>query len=220
MSEGVSIVTRPYIASLIGSRSYINAQCDPRDNALCFDTIGGVSTLSERIVFILENCRQKDGTKWDAKALSRAAGLSPSHVNMMKNGRVMKPGGEVLAQIARAAQVSSRWLTTGEGPVTEPAAAADADDHSPRFATLLNWHVLLGTARALAPEIPAWAWETVAASHPLHTVPVTPAHVVRMARIVLELSPPPAPPAPGDGPAVSDRKTDAEALAPDKKGAK
>jgi hypothetical protein len=162
-----------------------------------------VTTLAERIQWILDNCRDPSGEPWTAKSLSQAADLADTHVGMMKRGTVKKVTHETLAKLARAAGVSHHWLVTGEG---EPhgrgdAPGADAHHHNgqSRFHARADWVVLLETARAIAPEIPEWVWPIVADSHPLSTVPITPAIVVELGKLVLRHVPPPASAAPKRG---------------------
>lgn len=62
-------------------------------------------------------------------------------------------------------------MTTRSLPRTYPAEPAD-------FAPLLP------AARALAPELPAWAWDLAARSHPYQEAPLDVAAVVELARWV------------------------------------
>lgn len=157
------------------------------------DTLHLVSTLDERIQWILDNCTREDGQRWNQKSLSQAAGLGDNHVGMMRRGTVKKPTADSLASIARAAKVSYRWLASGEGDPFGDASAPDAtESSSPRFKNILNWRALLEMARAIAPDVPEWVWPIVAESHPLSTVPLTPALVVELARTVMRHMPPPA----------------------------
>ena len=45
------------------------------------------TTLAERMQWIIDNRRREGGARWDAKTLSVAAGLAPSHV-----GQIVRDG--------------------------------------------------------------------------------------------------------------------------------
>lgn len=70
-------------------------------------------TFAGRFAWIFEN----RGT--NPNALSEAAGLSRSYIRMLltaeRKGASKRPGPEALDAIARAANVSFRWLATGHG---------------------------------------------------------------------------------------------------------
>lgn len=71
-------------------------------------------TYTERFEWIFE----ARGT--NASALSEKAGLARSHIRGIlqgeKDGRRVRPGAEVLGALAKAANVSFRWLSSGKGP--------------------------------------------------------------------------------------------------------
>lgn len=175
---------------IIESTSYVR---NIGDSLLSRGNLVSVSTFSERIEWVLANCRRSDGAKWDAASLSHAAGISSAHVGMIRRGDVKSPRPETVIAIAKAAGVNSNWLLTGDGS----ADAIDTPSQDvgvrarPLFSSLSNWSALRESARALDPALPEWALDEVGQSHPLATVPITPRQVVQMARIALELLPPP-----------------------------
>lgn len=73
------------------------------------------STLASRMQWILANRTRDDGSAWDAKALSLASGLGPSHVGQIARGTTKNPQLETVQAIAAKARVSAAWLATGAG---------------------------------------------------------------------------------------------------------
>lgn len=74
--------------------------------------------------WILANRKQPNGRRMSMRALSVAAGLSPSHVEQIINLR-QSPDGvglSTLQALAAAAQVRLEWLQTGEGVPDAPDA--------------------------------------------------------------------------------------------------
>lgn len=79
--------------------------------------------------WILANRKQPNGRRMSMRALSTAAGLSPSHVEQIINQR-QSPDGvglSTLQALAAAAQVRLEWLQTGEGIPD----SSDATPHTP-----------------------------------------------------------------------------------------
>ncbi len=75
-----------------------------------------VSSLAERLQWILDNRLDAKGKAWSRRSLSLAAGLSQSHVGQLIRGTLGdRPAAETVAAIAAAAQVDVVWLMTGTG---------------------------------------------------------------------------------------------------------
>lgn len=112
------------------------------DSPLSGDRISEVSTLSERVEWILENRKQPDGRRWSQRGLSAASGLSPAHVGMMLRGDAKAVKAETLAGLARAAGVSLGWLLTGEGSPDhddDTRGPSYSDDATPVLENVENW---------------------------------------------------------------------------------
>lgn len=63
------------------------------------------------------NRSRPDGRRWSMRALSIAAGLAPGHVEGIVNGRQQANlTAETAQALARAANVRTIWLLTGQGP--------------------------------------------------------------------------------------------------------
>lgn len=78
-----------------------------------------------------ENRQQPSGRRWSMRALSIAAGLAPSHVEGILNGRQQPNLTLDTAQaLARAGNVRTLWLLTGQGP-REPFEEGSVDVPSP-----------------------------------------------------------------------------------------
>ncbi len=119
-------------------------------------SVHGVSTLPERLQWILDHRRRPDGRKWVHTALSAAAKLSKNHIGQMLKGRVTKPDTETLTDIARVAGVSAAWLITGKGSPDDDDDAIGptrSDDVRPVFANLENWDAVVANDRAEHPDI-------------------------------------------------------------------
>lgn len=137
-----------------------------------------MSDLPQRLRWILSE------RNLSARALSRAAGLSDNHVSMILRG-VIKSGlsSDTVLKLSRAARVSSGWLMSGDGePEDEFALEAidavnsdtDGVDERPRekeapstFGGFPGYARIEATAKTLAPEVPQWAWDATARTHPL-----------------------------------------------------
>lgn len=93
--------------------------------------------ITARLLWIAAHTRDRDGKKWSMRSLSRAAGLTPSHLEQIKAGRIdsRNVAIDVLRGFARAGNVRTAWLMTGE----EPREPYEGDEASP-------------TAAAAAPE--------------------------------------------------------------------
>lgn len=167
-----------------------------RDKSLSPGTLADVTTLGDRIQYILDRVPSPSGEKWNAKSLSQAAGLpSDAHVGMLKRGTVKTGRGDTLAKIASAARVSLRWLSTGEGSPTDDdneSRAPGGESSEPKFANIPHWDHIRATAKTLEPSIEDWALDIVAQSHPMLTAPLTPGMVVDLARVVMKHCPRPA----------------------------
>ena len=159
-----------------------------------------MTTLAERLRWVLDHQHAPNGDPWTPKALSRAAGLGESHVGQIASGTVTDPRGTTLEKIARAAGVSHAWLASGAGVPVEserddhahpPAPPSDGYD-DPRFNALPNWPELLAGARRAAPSTPEWVWDGVARSRPMMTTVPTVRMVVAAAKLVEEYGTPPA----------------------------
>lgn len=126
------------------------------DSLLSSDRIPDVSTLSERVEWILENRARPDGRPWSQRGLSAASGLSPAHVGMMLRGDAKAVKGETLTGLARAASVSLRWLVTGEGSPDhddDARAPSTTDDATPIMANVPGWEDTVKVDRAEHPDI-------------------------------------------------------------------
>lgn len=78
-----------------------------------------------------QNRQQPSGRRWSMRALSIAAGLAPSHVEGILNGRQQPNLTLDTAQaLARAGNVRTLWLLTGQGP-REPFEEGGVDVPSP-----------------------------------------------------------------------------------------
>jgi transcriptional regulator with XRE-family HTH domain len=73
------------------------------------------SPLVEGILWILENRKQPNGKRWSMRALSEAAGLAPSHIEGIVNGRQRSTGLDTAEAIARVGNVKTSWLQKGAG---------------------------------------------------------------------------------------------------------
>ena len=152
-----------------------------------------VSTLADRIEWILEHREGPGGKPWSARGLSTAAGLAQAHVGMMKRGDAKSVTGETLAAVARTAGVSLHWLTTGEGsPDTDDVAEpSHSDDEKPVRRNAIGWDDALPIAKLLQPTWPEWAWEKAGASAPyMIDGPITPQQIVSLARTAMEVASP------------------------------
>lgn len=182
---------RHYLADANGSRSYLPAE---QDKLLSPCKLLIVGTLAERIEWILENCRDDSGEKWNAKTLSLAAGLSQAVVGQIKRGDVKDVGGQTLWAIARTAKVSYFWLGTGGGHPRNPdVPGVDMDFLEPgeTYESLHLWPVLLRTAKVLAPNIEPPTWEKVGKGRVLYPgQPVTAQTLVCVAELVMKTMPP------------------------------
>jgi hypothetical protein len=95
---------------------------------------GSVGTFEERIEWIKDNRGFKSG-----RAISTAAGLSPSTVNniAMRERETGKLGAdaETIARLAETARVNARWLLTGEGTPDERGSGTMAAIEPPALPT-------------------------------------------------------------------------------------
>jgi transcriptional regulator with XRE-family HTH domain len=118
-----------------------------------------------------------------AHELSKSAGLSSSQVRLWIDRRSERVSPDVLRRVASAANVSARWLLTGEGSPdgdddagswssgdadgTQPAPASSSDELGPReplppgcLGDSPTYPARKKTARRLAPDVPdEWVWD-------------------------------------------------------------
>jgi transcriptional regulator with XRE-family HTH domain len=159
-----------------------------------------MTTLAERLRWVLDHQHAPNGDPWTPKALSRAAGLGESHVGQIASGTVTDPRGTTLEKIARAAGVSHAWLASGAGVPVEserddhahpPAPPSDGYDE-PRFGALPNWPQLLAGARRKAPDVAEWAWALLPTARPMATSVPTVEMVAEAVRFIERFGTPPA----------------------------
>jgi transcriptional regulator with XRE-family HTH domain len=117
------------------------------------------TTLAERLEKVLEHL---DITAYE---LSIRAGLSGSHIANIIKRNAKRTSAETIQLIARAAGVSERWLSFGEGSMHDESSTPEASDVPPRTAqpdtvsAAPNYAALKKTARKLAPEVTdEWVW--------------------------------------------------------------
>ncbi len=121
---------------------------------------------------------QLSGTS--ARELSLKAGLSHGAVSWMLRNPKNGVRESTITALAKATGASAAWLLTGEGEpfgeregVDEPSRDDGLDDRPSSasapstFGGFPNYAKIEKTARALAPEVPDWAWEATARTHPL-----------------------------------------------------
>ncbi len=80
---------------------------------------------------------------WTQKDLAVASNLSQSAIGNYESGQRLQPSSDALIKLTRALRVNPMWLSTGEGPMLNPAYAVPATNASDR------------------PEQPPWPFETV-----------------------------------------------------------
>lgn len=151
-----------------------------------------VSTLAERMRWIL------DQRGWKQREISKLAGLSHSYVSAFFDRAEKDPKasmrGTELAAIAKAANVSLQWLTTGEGEpaleVEEPAPASVEALEGTAWERIPGWGESVAAIEQRFPTIPSkllrqigqtrgswvqvpmtWEWLIVQANHALKAMP-------------------------------------------------
>ena len=134
-----------------------------------------------------------DDTGWGPAELSRRAGLSEAHISVLLNRGAAQASGAVLAKIAATCSVELEWLVSGTGP-KELGRYSGEDD--PRIKNLEGYLGALAVARTLRPNFQEYVWQAVGEAHPLIAGQLSPGMLVKMAEIIVEYLPPPAPPAP------------------------
>lgn len=134
-----------------------------------------------------------DEARWTAGELSRHAGLSDAHVQVLLTRGATRTSGETLAKIAAACSVNLEWLVTGNGPKGLKVYAGEDD---PRVKNLPDYLGHLAVARTLRPAFGEYVWKAVGDAHPLITAPLSPGLLVKMAEILVEYLPPPPAPKP------------------------
>lgn len=112
-----------------------------------------METIAQRLQWILDHRRQSDGTRWNAKALSIAAGLTPNHVGQFIRGTVKGGNNATLMKIARAANVNPLWLTSGAGGPDDEHAPSASEDPTPVMVNLVGWREVAKVDRFEHPDI-------------------------------------------------------------------
>lgn len=148
-----------------------------------------VDTLPARIRRVLERngWTEREGAK--RAGFNATSQLSTVLATLDKNPDAVELRTlRTLRKIATGLGVSFDWLVTGRDEL------ADQSLRAPRFRDLPVWPALLADSKASAPSIPAWVWDTVAASQPLappESLRVS--DVVGLAEYVLRHCPRPTP---------------------------
>ncbi|HEY9270472.1 MAG TPA: helix-turn-helix transcriptional regulator [Achromobacter sp.] len=88
----------------------------------------------------MRNARMLQG--WTQKDLAVASSLSQSAIGNYESGQRRRPSSDALIKLTRALCVHPTWLSTGEGPMSDPDAGASQAD-----------------AERVA--LPAWPFETI-----------------------------------------------------------
>lgn len=163
-------------------------------NSLLFgDSLPLVSTLGERVEWVLEHRRTPSGDRWTARGLSEAAGLSPAYVGLLKRGAVKAPRIDGLRAIAEAARVSAGWLATGEGNPDsddDTRAPSNSDSAVPHMGNAIGWDDAERAARTQV-DYPEAVWEAARKVAPLAVRGiVSEQDVIDIARMVARLSDP------------------------------
>lgn len=113
--------------------------------------LGHVDEIALRIQRILEL------RGWTARELARQSGLpSETHVGLILKRGGARVGVETLLKLAQAAQVSERWLLTGQGSPDESdedRAPSHSESEIPHLSNAVGWDDALATARVLEPEL-------------------------------------------------------------------
>lgn len=60
---------------------------------------------------------------WTQKDLAVASNLSQSAIGNYESGQRLQPSSDALIKLTRALRVNPMWLSTGEGPMLNPAPA-------------------------------------------------------------------------------------------------
>jgi len=135
---------------------------------------------------------------WSMREFARRAGLPDGYVGTIVSRLRRNPASgiemDTLEKIARAAGVRVEWLATGngqkasdEGPrIERDPSVGYSESEAPILANLPDWPELPAAARALdaARGVPAWAFEVLAYSNGLLTVPLLPGAIVDLAKTV------------------------------------
>lgn len=111
--------------------------------------------------WILENRRDPDGKLFSMRGLSLAAGLTAGHLEQILKGRQSPDIGlKVATAFARAANVRTGWLLTGEGPREpfegEPVRTVEKPKRYPNLEAAIAYHLerwtpaTVAAARAMA----------------------------------------------------------------------
>jgi transcriptional regulator with XRE-family HTH domain len=131
---------------------------------------------------------------WTPYELSKRAGLSDSHVQLILKRGTKRLGRVTLEKIAAGAGVSARWLVDGEGS-REPSAPTEVrmvpEDSDPRMRNREGYDRHLSGARALRPGMPGYVWDAIGDGDPLVIAPLTPAMLADIADVLVKYIPPP-----------------------------
>lgn len=163
-----------------------------------------VDRLSDRLRWIL----MQRGFK--QRQLGVDAGLAASFISAYFTRAKIDPDASMsadnLAAIAKAARVSHRWLSTGEGSPddrdgtgsSEIARIGQPSAPPPpirwpggRFKQMPGWEDILRSAKLLEPDLPQWAWDDAATFGPIMDGPLTPQGLSDLARWFLKNRLPP-----------------------------
>lgn len=170
-----------------------------------------MSRLSDRLKAILEH------HDWSGRELGRRAGIAPTYVSGLIKRFEADPDTSVetktLEAIARAAGVSPEWLQHGRGepgwadapPVDDPSPddagapgpdVPDAVSQPPAtYGAIPGYAALEKGARRIARDLTdEWIWSELRDANPLRNsrVPLTPASLAAIARVIAEYGVPPA----------------------------
>ena len=152
------------------------------------------STLASRMQWILANRARDDGSAWDAKALSLASGLGPSHVGQIARGTTKNPQLETIQAIAAKARVSAAWLATGAGSpdsldADQPAVTQSSEPVAENIPGYLEVEQLDRRAHPNEVEEEHWLSARKAAAYVIHG-PAAPGDAIKLARLAKEFADP------------------------------
>lgn len=126
-----------------------------------------------------------------ARALARAMNIGPSTLAGFLTGD--RGGGmKILDGLSRVLRRDPGQILSAGGDLAALRAAPPSASAPTRFGDLPNWLELQESARALAPSVPSWAWESLGQSTVWLTTPITPALCVALAEVIWRHVPPPA----------------------------
>lgn len=121
MGDGVRLAAG-MAKTLSADKVLVKARIDESLSHVQACDVADLSTLAERMQWVLEYLSKTEGKNVSARELARRAGLnSEASVGHIIRGIVKRPSADVLGSIARAAGVSFDWLNDNKG---EPVAAS------------------------------------------------------------------------------------------------